>query len=102
MPTRSHKKMDSKGNLPIKLGIGALIAILAFALVISITETHAANTGLQGANEGMMQGLSSGQGGVVAACNQMMAGYGINQTVIASMDSMMSDMGGMMSGGMMQ
>ena len=51
---------------------------------------------------GMMSGYASNQN-ITTECNQMAASYGLNGTVIASMDKLMSNggMSQMMSSGMM-
>ncbi len=91
--TARIKKVD---KIP-KKGLWISIAVVVMAFVLIVAYAKAANTRtniIQYENTtGMMSGGTTNQG-MIAECNEIMHSYGLNQSVINAMQSMMS--GGMM------
>ena len=76
-----------------------IFAVAAFAFTVNASAQPVTVTGRIG---GMISGYTTNQN-FTAECNQMVRSYGLNGTVIADMDKMMSSgtMGMMQSDGMM-
>ena len=97
MTTINRKERKSRRT---KLGAALLAIAAVFAFVYILTMHIATAQSGNGYSStqwgGMMSGHATGQNRT-AECNQMMSSYGINQTVINSMDRAMSSvMMGMM------
>ncbi len=94
--TKKMVRLKKVDKIPRKgLWIGLVVVVVAFVLIVAYAK--AANVRLDNIQYENMAGIMSGTAinqGIIAQCTEIMRSYGLNQSVITAMQSMMS--GGMM------